>query len=79
MKKTIPLPSERLVLVKERKLFDLLHNHDIVEPLEASGVYFKGNHFYVIFDNVQQVARIKSSLPSAKKATVLFGEHLEAR
>ena len=41
MKKMIPLPSEHLVLVKERKLFDLLHNHDIVEPLEASGVYFK--------------------------------------
>ncbi len=77
MKKTIPLPSEHLVLVKERKLFDLLHNHDIVEPLEASGVYFKGNHFYVIFDNVQQIARIKSSLPLAKKATVLFGEPLK--
>lgn len=77
MKKLIPLPSEPLVLVRERKLFDLLHTHDIVEPLEASGVYAKGNNFYVIFDNVRQIARIKSSLSLAKKATVLFGEPLK--
>ena len=51
-----------LELVEEKKISDLLTEDNIPEKLEASGVFFLNDYFYVIFDNLRQVAKIKKDL-----------------
>lgn len=51
-----------LTLVRERKLVGLVDPPRGSSVLEASGVYAKGRHFYVVFDNVRRVARIDRRL-----------------
>jgi hypothetical protein len=55
------VPAE-LRLVKERRLSELIAPPKGSSVLEASGVVAKGGDYYVIFDNVRQVARIDPSL-----------------
>jgi hypothetical protein len=62
-----------MVLVAERKLAELIAppTHDGV--LEASGVIAKGADYYVIFDNVRQIARIHRSLAPGSTRHSWFG------
>ncbi len=51
-----------LELVAEDKIGNLLRGNNIPERLEASGVFFLNGYFYVIFDNLREIAKIKSDL-----------------
>ena len=54
---------EQLLLLHEAKIHDILGRH--VDPrLEASGVLAKDGVFYVIFDNLADIARLGSRLSS---------------
>lgn len=59
------MPRQKLTLVKERKLAELIAPPKGSSVLEASGVIAKGGDFYVIFDNIRRVARIDRSLSPA--------------
>src|SRR5215813_8725876 len=61
-------PIQRLELVKEAKIFDILGGR--LDPrLEASGVLAKDGQFYVIFDNLPHIARIGAELDPQATAT----------
>ena len=62
-----------LTLVKERRLSDLIAPPKGSTVLEASGVVQKGGLFYVIFDNVRQVAVIDPSLSPDSPRNGWFG------
>ena len=66
-----------MILVAERKLADCIRppTHDGV--LEASGVIAKGADYYVIFDNVRQIARIHRSLEPGSARHSWFGRRRE--
>ena len=58
-----PLDSApSLELVTESKIYALLPGSKANDRLEASGVYYKDDHFYVIFDNAPHIARLEISL-----------------
>ena len=67
----MPLPA--LTVVKERKLVELIAPPKGSSVLEASGVFAKGDHFYVIFDNIRRVARIDRSLAQGRGLHRWFG------
>ncbi len=71
-KYTRTLPS--LSLVQERKIHKLLKGYDKKDSFEASGVVVKGKHFYVVFDNLSQIAKLKHDLPKNSKKNQLLGE-----
>ena len=54
--------TQVLKLVAEDKLSNLLIGDNIPKRLEASGVFFLDNFFYLIFDNLRQIAKIKRDL-----------------
>ena len=54
--------TELLELVAEDKVANLLNGDDVPSRLEASGVFFLDGFFYVIFDNLRQIAQIKKDL-----------------
>ena len=62
-----------LRLIAERRLAELIPPPKGSDVLEASGVTAKGRDFYVIFDNVRQVARIDSSLSPASRRHAWIG------
>jgi hypothetical protein len=71
----MPLPT--LTVVKERKLAELIAPPKGSSVLEASGVFAKGDHFYVIFDNIRRVARIDRSLAPGHGLHRWFGTRRE--
>ena len=54
--------TQLLELVAEDKISNLLTGEYVPERLEASGVFFLNGYFYVIFDNLRQIAKIKKDL-----------------
>ncbi len=54
--------TQMLELVAEDKVANLLTGENVPERLEASGVFFLDGFFYLIFDNVRQIAKIKKDL-----------------
>jgi len=86
--------SRKLELIREEKLFRLLPGRTKRSRLEASGVALIDDHTaLVVFDNLNQVARIDLSLKRkarqpgisgrvmrqiVTKHRALYGEHLEA-
>jgi hypothetical protein len=67
------MPRQKLTLVKQRKLAELIAPPKGSRVLEASGVIAKGRDFYVIFDNIRRVARIDRSLSPASTRHGWFG------
>ncbi|MGD9633821.1 MAG: hypothetical protein AB7G28_00640 [Pirellulales bacterium] len=62
----------KLQLVKECKISELMSHRKPVKRWEASGVLVRDGHFFVVFDDRTEVARIASELePDAKNG--LFG------
>lgn len=57
---------------REHKIEELLPKRHGYDRFEASGVLAKGGYFYVIFDNLTQIARIDSNL-SPNDNNVLLG------
>ncbi len=54
--------TQLLELVAENKVGNLLTVENVPERLEASGVFFLEGFFYVVFDNLRQIAKIKNNL-----------------
>jgi len=69
-----PFTPPSLKLVQERKIHKLLKGHDKNDSFEASGVVIKGKHFYVVFDNLSQIAKLDPNLPKNSKKNQLVGE-----
>jgi hypothetical protein len=46
----------------ERKIGDLIPDHQSTERWEASGVLVKGEHYFVVFDDRREIARIAHDL-----------------
>jgi hypothetical protein len=61
-----------LRLVRERKIRDLLTCDDETQRWEASGVLVKDGHFFVVFDDRTEIARICSEL-EPNRANELLG------
>ena len=51
-----------LKLVCERKIWDLMPGPQPTERWEASGVLAKGRHYFVVFDDRKEIARIADAL-----------------
>jgi len=49
--------------VAEAKIYKLLPGYGSGDNFEASGVYCLGSYFYVACDNMQKIAKIKTTLP----------------
>ncbi|MBC7553973.1 MAG: hypothetical protein H7257_08340 [Taibaiella sp.] len=49
--------------VAEAKMYKLLPGYNSSDNFEASGVYYIGGYFYIACDNMQKIAKIKSTLP----------------
>ena len=54
--------TQLLELLAEDKLSNLLIGDNTPNRLEASGVFFLDGFFYLIFDNLRQIAKIKKDL-----------------
>lgn len=54
--------AQVLQLLAEDKLNNLLTNKNTPKRLEASGVLFLNDLFYIIFDNLRQIAKVKKDL-----------------
>jgi phytase-like protein len=67
------MTREVLRLVKERRLAELIPLPKSSGVLEASGIVAKGGDYYVIFDNVRQVARIDPGLSPVSKRHAWLG------
>ena len=67
-------PMQQLELVKEAKIFDILAGR--LDPrLEASGVLVKDGQFYVIFDNLPDIARMGPELSPVAAANHVIKQH----
>jgi hypothetical protein len=51
-----------LKLVRERRICDLILCHQPTERWEASGVLVKDRHYFVVFDDRREIARIADDL-----------------
>jgi hypothetical protein len=71
------MPRRVLKVVKERKLAQFIAPPAGSAVLEASGVVAKGNCYYVIFDNVRQIARVDRRLVPGSKNHGWFGRARE--
>lgn len=49
--------------VAEAKLYKLLPGYKSSDVFEASGIQYLNGYFYVVCDNMQKIAKIKSTLP----------------
>lgn len=49
--------------VNEAKIYKLLQGYNSSDVFEASGVYYLDGYFYIACDNMQKIAKIKSTLP----------------
>ena len=61
-----------LKLLSERKICDLISCHQQIERWEASGILVKDNHYFVVFDDRREIARIADDL-QANDTNGLFG------
>jgi hypothetical protein len=66
-----------MILVTEHKLADFIKPPTEDGVLEASGVIAKGADYYVIFDNIRQIARIHRSLEPGSDRHAWFGRKRE--
>ena len=71
------MPPPTLTVIAERKLVELVAPPKGSSVLEASGVYAKGDHFYVIFDNIRRVARVHRRLAPGRGLHGWFGRQRE--
>lgn len=62
-----------LTLVAERALRELIQPPKDSNVLEASGVVATGAYYYVIFDNIRQIARLHRGLEPGSKKHEWFG------
>ncbi len=71
--------AQLLQLLAEDKLINLLTNKNIPKRLEASGVLFLNDLFYIIFDNSREVAKVKKDLNEIEENSLitLGGENNE--
>ena len=65
--------SSTLKLLQESKIYKLLNGYNKKDEFEASGVVVKGKHFYVVFDNLSQIAKFRHNLPKNSKKNQLLG------
>ena len=63
LEKTIAGATVLSAPVSEAKVYKLLPGYNSSDVFEASGVYYSGGYFYVAFDNMQKIAKLKSTLP----------------
>ena len=61
-KKGMVINNPLLELMAEDTLSNLLRGDNIPKRLEASGVFFLDGFFYLIFDNLRRIAKIKKDL-----------------
>ena len=61
-----------LKLVSESKISDLMPSRERSKRWEASGVLVKDGHYFVVFDDRAEIARVTSQLRS-NKSNGLFG------
>jgi hypothetical protein len=59
------------VAIAERKFSDFF---DITDRFEASDVIYKDGYFYVVFDNLYQIAKIRADLDPKKTGNRLLGK-----
>jgi hypothetical protein len=71
------MPRRILKLVKERKLAQFIPPPAGSAVLEASGVVAKGGYYYIIFDNVRQIARVDRRLIPGSTKHGWFGRPRE--
>jgi hypothetical protein len=71
------MSRRELIVLKEQRLEKLIARPKGSSVLEASGVFAKGDHYYVIFDNVRRVARIHRSLEPRRALHGWFGRKRE--
>ena len=65
--------SPELKIVTERKIFELLPMCGADSPLEASGVVRRGDNYFIVCDNIGQVARINCDFQQTER-NGFFGE-----
>jgi hypothetical protein len=63
--------SRELQLVRESKIADLMPGDQSVKRWEASGILVKSPHFYVVFDDRAEVARLADDLQPHAANTLL--------
>ncbi len=68
----IKSPTVTLELVAEDKIDNLLTEDNIPKRLEASGVFFLNGYFYVIFDNLRQIAKLKKDLSDIRENSLFL-------
>lgn len=56
------MPQPVLTLVAEHKIAAFIRPPKGGAVLEASGVIYKGNDYYVVFDNIRRLARVRDGL-----------------
>jgi hypothetical protein len=66
------LPS--LNLLQECNIHKLLKGKGKKDTFEASGVVVKDKHFYVVFDNLSKIAKLKHGFPKNSKENQLLGD-----
>ncbi|WP_152620324.1 SdiA-regulated/phytase-like domain-containing protein [Pedobacter lusitanus] len=59
--------------VAEAKIYKLLKGYDKSDKFEASGVYYQNGYFYVVSDNLYEIAKLKKSLPENSSENSLLG------
>ena len=57
------MPQPVLTLVAEHKIAAFIRPPKGGAVLEASGVIYKGNDYYVVFDNIRRLARVRDGRP----------------
>lgn len=62
----------RLILIRERKISELISGKKPVKRWEASGVLVKDGHFFVVFDDRTEIARLSNDLEPSQ-SNGLFG------
>jgi uncharacterized protein YjiK len=63
----------KLILVKESKIHKLMKGYKKSSKFEASGISFINNNFHIVFDNLNQIAQVKSDLLKNNKQNILIG------
>lgn len=61
--------------VAEAKVYKLLKGYNSSDKFEASGVTYVNGYFYVVFDNLYEIAKLKKTLPqnSNENSLLSFG------
>jgi len=59
--------------VAEAKIYKLIKGYDKSDKFEASGVQYLNGYFYVVSDNLYEIAKIKKNLPENSNENSLLG------